>query len=301
MGQTAGVRQLKLTIGLGRLLALNVRCAGGSGGDAWVRAALARREPDESRGGVYVLPQRHWDDAKQMFDALHAAGIKYVISRNWEAGLPPPGRHPDIDFLVLDYAAAVATIGSEPAHAARYMEGTGGYRVQHNVKIAGRLAHVDVRFRGDNYMDPVWVDAIVRRRKLSPTNDFFVMAPADYLFTLSYHAVVQKSRIAADYITRLAQMGARLAARPEPIPIAYEGNRTAAVLRGTMSSASRAARVHLIRRHMDFYGYGFVVPRDKTVFCARQLCHSPSPPAVVAPLPAVPPLPASPPLGRRAS
>ena len=162
--------------------------------------------------------------------------------------------------MVIDYQAVVATLGGVPAWPARLMQGTGGYRVQHTVKIGGRLVNVDVRWSGDNYLDPAWLESVVRHRQLSPSKDFYVMAPADYLFTLTYHAVVQKPIIAADYAIRLASMGSRLAESGRAIPLApnlEDHNLTAALLRGTATNARRADRLQLLRRHMEFNGYRF--------------------------------------------
>ena len=100
-----------------------------------------------------------WGSVVELLHGLTTAGVAYVISRNWEQGIPPPGAHPDIDLLVSDHKLADRVIGGVPGHPAD------AWRIQLRKRIAGVTVDFDPRYIGDRYIDPAWATDVVRRRQ----------------------------------------------------------------------------------------------------------------------------------------
>ena len=197
-----------------------------------------------------------------IFKELERLNVTYAVSRNWEKGIGGDAAHPDIDIMVLDYRAAVLAMHAIPTMLRHMMHPNGGHRVQHKIFEGERHINVDVRSPSDNYIDPRWMERAVKSRVRSPDGTFFTLNPTDYLFTLLYHALVQKTDISKDYKARLRNMGDNLA---HTGALLQEGIPTHLLVEGTRVSASKASRFLLLRAYMNAHGYRAPKPLDTSV------------------------------------
>jgi len=136
-----------------------------------------------------------------MFAALDRAQ-RYVVLRNYD-GLPNAALvegHGDVDLLVEDAGAAVAVLGATPVFLRRH-------RVHMHLDVGGDSVRADLRSVGDGYFDTRWqLDVLGRRVLLAP--HVWVPQAEDAFWTLLYHAIVHKPRVAPDYRRRLAETAA---------------------------------------------------------------------------------------------
>lgn len=195
-----------------------------------------------------------------IFEELERLNITYAVIRNWEGGIGGDSDHPDIDMMVLDYPAAVLAMHATPALPSHMMHPNGGHRVRHKIFAGGRHINIDVRSPSDNYIDPRWMENALKNRVRSPDGRFFILNPTDYLFTLLYHAVVQKPDISTDYRVRLRSMGNKLAVAGAP-----QGVFAHLLIEGTRVRASKTSRFFLLRAYMNAHGYRALRPMDPSV------------------------------------
>ena len=136
------------------------------------------------------LRRKRWDTVAQMFDHLNKENIEYVVSRNHDRIMKDP-IHPDIDFMVSNYSTVANALGAVPSTLDS--KEFGGERVQYNVVVQDRKVDVDLRFIGDNYIDPQWMRNILNHRIL--TNGMFLLQRDDMFYFLLYHALIQKKSL----------------------------------------------------------------------------------------------------------
>lgn len=159
---------------------------------------------------VEVLPgQAGWRNLAEMFRFLNKAH-PYVVLRNGE-GLPDAfdPTHEDIDMLAESASECAGCLG------ARKVKKAG--RAAYVVRVAGTDVKMDIREVGDDYYDERWERGILARRVLQPRG-VFEPGPDDAYYSLAYHALFQKPRIAPDYygkLTRLAGAAGRSASTPD--------------------------------------------------------------------------------------
>jgi len=133
-----------------------------------------------------------WSSLEQLFSFLNDH-LTYVVLRNFEV-LPDnyyAKDHGDIDFLVDNLEKAVYLMGAKKVHRK-------DYRVYYQIRINGEEVFIDLRSVGDQYYDNKWETQILNnRRKL--LDGFYVPSHEDYFYSLAYHALIHKKKIADDY------------------------------------------------------------------------------------------------------
>lgn len=189
--------------------------------------------------------QRQFDTLGQIFDVLNFSGLEYVVLRNFEKmpdEIKVDPSHLDVDLLVSDYYHAKRLLdGINPYKMWETSYENGFYRIVNSVMIDGKLVNFDVRYTGDNYLDRQWqLDILKRRIKL---RGMFVPSKEDHLYSLIYHAIIQKPKISETYVKEFKELG----------------NYT-----GTQARDKKILRERL-DTFMDGRGYKMMKPDDKTV------------------------------------
>lgn len=175
-----------------------------------------------------------WADLDELAALLRRAG-EYVVLRNFE-GLPGVlADDPEIDVLAREQTDFAALLGARPLDH----DGTGA---RFGTTVAGVPVAFDVRWVGDGYLDVRWQDDLLRRRTWTPEG-LAVPRADDHLFSLLYHAKVQKPAVKPAYVPRLGAL-----ARDLDLPEA---------LAADITTDAVAARV------LDGFlsGHGYTVPR----------------------------------------
>jgi len=162
-----------------------------------------------------------WETIGAFLEHVHGYGT-YLIMRNYEELLDKGTslQHADIDVLCDDARKFISynQLGART---------TDGDTVHRKAKIGGVWVAVDVREIGDGYFDRNWERAVLDARVAN--DGFYVMAGADYFYTLLYHACVNKRHMPPDYQSRLKVMA-------EKNGIAYRADRPRATLEAYMRS-----------------------------------------------------------------
>ena len=191
--------------------------------------------------------QRKFDSLRQVFDVLNFSGIPYVILRNFEkmpdeVNVDPS--HLDVDILVDDYYLAKRILdGDSPEDLFWDHVENGFHRVVNTVIIDGKHINFDVRYTGDNYLDEKWQRDILNRHTTMIDSDIHVPSKEDHLYSLIYHAIIQKTEVSNTYIKMFMDLG------------------------GYTEEQSKD-RLFLRKKLDDFMsknGYSMVKPVDKTV------------------------------------
>lgn len=190
--------------------------------------------------------QRRFETLKQVFDVLNISGVKYVVMRNFEK-MPDKvmvdPRHTDVDLLVDDYYAAKRVLdGDSPELMWGVSYENGYYRIANTVSIGGKGINFDIRHVGDNYLDKQWQQDILERSVVFHSG-IRVPSEEDHLYSLIYHAIIQKPKISKSYVEVMAALG--------NFPHSKAKDKT--FLREKLDS------------FMDRYGYKMVQPQDETV------------------------------------
>lgn len=145
-----------------------------------------------------------WKNLKQLFYVLNHT-TEYVVLRNFEE-LPDNYHskiHGDIDLLVKDLLQTVIITNAIKIHKSKD-------RVHYKIKIGGEFVFFDLRYIGDNYYDEIWQKKIIKNRILSDKN-FYHPEDYDYFYTLIYHALIHKSKVAVDYPEKIKNIYKKLA------------------------------------------------------------------------------------------
>jgi len=156
-------------------------------------AAIERKSITTFTGGG----TKGWGSLEQLFSFMNSQ-INYVVLRNFEM-LPHnyySKEHGDIDLLVEDLDDAVYVTGAEKVHSENF-------RVYHKVRINHEDVFFDFRHIGDRYYDEPWERHILQHRTLLDQG-FYIPGPEDYAYSLIYHALIHKKRIASDYPEKIA-------------------------------------------------------------------------------------------------
>ncbi len=140
-----------------------------------------------------------WESIEQMFYILNHT-VQYVILRNFE-NLPHSidyGEHSDIDILCenIDVTKLVLNSSNSTNQKAR---------VQQIVKIENKTVNIDLRHIGDGYLDDNWEKSILVNRVFN-TNGFYMPDKENYLYSMIYHALIQKSVVSCDYVSRTKEL-----------------------------------------------------------------------------------------------
>lgn len=163
--------------------------------------------PSEERD---VLGLGGWATIYDLFRVL-GESLPYVVLRNFERMDEElvSTEHCDIDLLVSDYHQARSVIGARRVFAPKY-------RVHTVANIGGRDIYFDLRSVGDNYLPRVW-QLLILNNRVRHKDNFYIPEDEDYFYSLIYHALINKDRIAANYTEVLIQLGRRLNLNAERI------------------------------------------------------------------------------------
>ncbi len=150
-----------------------------------------------------------FDTISDFFRILNSVDIKYLVLRNYENLLLPEmylDGHGDIDLLCDDSQAIVKLVEAIPLTPdVPPLLGDG---IHYSILVKGYPVQLDLREVGDGYYCTLWQRDLLDHRVSH--NGFYVMADADYFYTLAYHAVLQKSSLSYEYRCRLIQMASKL-------------------------------------------------------------------------------------------
>ncbi len=140
-----------------------------------------------------------WQSLKELFYTLNAT-IRYAVLRNHEI-LPhqfASDLHGDIDLLVEDYELAKLALNATSV----FKE---DYRVHCKTKINNEDVYWDLRYLGDDYYCQAFENRLLQNRTKNQ-HDIYTLNTEDYFYSLIYHALVHKTRIASDYYDKLATL-----------------------------------------------------------------------------------------------
>lgn len=213
-----------------------------------------------------------WADPLQLFAALNARGIRYLVSRNYE-GFPEQvtlGAHGDIDLMTSDFQATVETMHALPARNPWDMMTAGGIgdaRMLTSIRTPNSgtkpaKVFVDVVIPAMDYIDPRWMEAMLERR-VQHRLGFYVMQDEDYFYFLLYHVLYQKGGVfAPDYVPRLKNLAKGLGSIPADLVAALSTHRPES--KSQLLSTSQAAVRGYLARH------GYNVTRRKQTYVSRE-------------------------------
>ncbi|MBN0042177.1 hypothetical protein JN535_18635 [Cellulosimicrobium cellulans] len=198
-------------------------------GEERLRAVLAHTGDEPYREVVRedVVGSGGWRDLTELFGVLRLTS-EYVVLRNAE---DLPGALEDdreIDLLARDRTDLAAVAGARPLDP-------GGDGVQHGCLVGGEQVVLDVREVGDGYLDRRWQDDLLRRRTWH-AGCVAVPRVDDHLFSLLYHAKVQKPAVKPVYEPRLRALS-RAVGLPDDVAARITDDEVAAaVLDGFLSA-----------------------------------------------------------------
>ncbi len=141
---------------------------------------------------------RGWKSLEELFYVLGNMS-EYVVLRNFD-GLPgkyETGIHSDIDILCDDRRLAADALNAKKAHK-------NSRRSRYAVNVAGETVYFDLRYTGDDYYCKEWEKEILKSRK--DKGAFFVPDDENFKYSLLYHALIQKKKIASDYRERFKRI-----------------------------------------------------------------------------------------------
>ena len=168
------------------------------------------KENQVALGQPEEYQKRAFDSLRRVFDVLNFSGIEYVVLRNFEKmpdKIKIDPNHLDVDLLVSDYYEAKRLLdGDSPPSTWSTSYENGHYRVVNKVSIEGKQVDFDLRHVGDNYMCKQWqLDILKRRVKLD--SGMYVPSEEDHLYTIIYHAIIQKPSISETYVNVMTSLG----------------------------------------------------------------------------------------------
>tara|TARA_R110002111_G_scaffold1495_1_gene10142 strand:- start:1003 stop:2922 length:1920 start_codon:yes stop_codon:yes gene_type:complete len=186
-----------------------------------------------------------WRDLKQLFYVMNSC-INYVVLRNFEM-LPDDfysENHGDIDFLVEDFERAVTITNAVKASQKEN-------RVYHTVKVANINVYVDFRYVGDGYYDLKWEKKILKNKVLN-SGGFFQPDNESYFYSLVYHVLLHKKRIADDYLSKINKISESVLGAKEVSKGNFDGH------------------YELLTKYLTKNKYVFSKPIDKSVYFDKQ-------------------------------
>ena len=137
----------------------------------------------------------HFEDFQDFLSSIQHA--KYTFSRDWT--LISSGGFKDLDFMVYNLTEFASLIGAIPnvnPYEMAYYNNVPGMasanRVKYVIKIGMELVHVDIRYVGDNYIDPVWMKQMLETREFD--EDLHLHHPNQHYhcWFMIYHELIHK-------------------------------------------------------------------------------------------------------------
>lgn len=191
-----------------------------------------------------IVGANGWESLAAFFYVLNAT-TDYLVMRNFEY-LPQnyvSKEHGDIDLLVEDLSNTVLISNAQKVV-------NQPHRVHYAVQISGERVLFDFRYLGDNYYHYDLQHDMLANRVLH--QGFYTPNKLYYFYTLTYHALIHKRKIATDYYTKLDDLYRKCFPKGEeevkhyihPFDLYFS----------------------LLKKFMKEKGYGFVQPKDTSVF-----------------------------------
>lgn len=187
-----------------------------------------------------------WQNLEEAFYVLNNTS-QYVVLRNYET-LPhdfDPARHGDIDILAENPNNTALLLNARKVFKEEY-------RVHYQTTVGGRLLRWDIRYTGDDYYCYDWEKDILSARRLC--RGIYVPDSRNAFYSLVYHALFHKSKIAEDYYAKAARLleeaepsAKAAAASPYPFDVYFQ----------------------LLQKFMREKNYYFTEPTDKSVCCNK--------------------------------
>lgn len=181
---------------------------------------------------------------QEVIDILHSNDVRYVILRNYDNLLTSNmymDGHGDVDILCENSLTIVNLLGArsyQDLSPKLFNDGT-----HYHISIKGKRVKLDLRHVGDGYYCTSWEKDMLKYRVLSPQG-LYVMDETNMLYSLLYHALVQKKEINTEYrkdiISRLSQFN---------ITLDQESN-------------ERKQFVAVLEKFMTAHGYFYSYPHD---------------------------------------
>lgn len=144
-----------------------------------------------------VVGAEGWNSLEQVFYVLNAT-IKYVVLRgkeDIETGIFRE-EHRDIDLLLDDYDNAKWIING--------VSSCNKYRPHEKININGYVYYFDLWQPIRLYFDWMWSTQMLKNRIFS--NNVYVLSPKDEFYSLIYHCLLIKGRLANDYEKKLSAL-----------------------------------------------------------------------------------------------
>lgn len=137
-----------------------------------------------------------WSNLDEFFDYINNK-VEYVILRNWEdySSINLLNNENDIDILCRDKTDFINAAGAVPLHHAHD-------RGNYYINIGAQKIRLDIRYVGDGYYCRKWEEKILKNRILD-MKGFYILNSDDYMYSLLYHALVQKPQLSSLYYQKL--------------------------------------------------------------------------------------------------
>ena len=146
------------------------------------------------------MTSEHYNNFNEVVELLKLHNINYVIMRNYSNLLSDElyiTGHPDIDILCENSVELAKII-----KAKQYKKDD---ITHYYIFIKNREVSLDLRYVGDGYYPTNWQLNILQSKELHH-DGFYVMDNLNYLYSLTYHVLVQKRTISIDYLTLLVEL-----------------------------------------------------------------------------------------------
>ena len=141
-----------------------------------------------------VVGSNGWESLEQVFYVLNET-IPYVVLRNFSS-LPEKyevGIHSDIDILCSNRDNISKILNAIRAKKSKK-------RSRYYITVNDNKVFMDLRYLGDNYYDLGWQKTILKKRTINRC--FYIPDDDNYKYSLLYHALVHKGKIASDYLEK---------------------------------------------------------------------------------------------------
>lgn len=145
--------------------------------------------------------QKNWTSLSELLQAFNQ-NCNYLILRNFEKISDENyylEGHDDIDFLCDDQKKMRSIAGAR--RSLKIISSDHFF-----VRIKDVVVKIGIRYVGDGYYDKLWENHMLENRVYNE-NGFYTMDSEDYFYSLIYHALLQKRKMADDYKQRLSGMG----------------------------------------------------------------------------------------------
>lgn len=195
-----------------------------------------------------IIGSNGWKDIKTLFYVLNST-TRYAVLRNYEDlfNHDSESEHQDIDLLVENYYDAAFILNGTKKFNRKH-------RVLNNVKINGKDVLFDLRFLGDNYYDKKFEENILNNR-IFINEGIYVPNNKEYFYSLLYHAIIHKIKMADDYKKRLVNM--------------------ADALKNNVINKDTINDYNILKAELDKYmnenEYSYTEPKDTSVFYNSKL------------------------------